>query len=224
MTSEEYAQLIDDYEKGIMVKPGESLTEYIKRMQTTNKAEGGRIGYAGGTDDIPEEEEMSTEEFIDIKKMLGVPSEGIGKIDVGAPSIKMASETPDEEFEMMMGSELEQAFNEFRKMNPGKTYEDFLDEYVRPLMKKMKERRMAMGGGRMMYASGTDTEKQPSDLMDAYKLVDGKKVYIKTEKRRTFDNPFDARKYADDEDRATYRDLQKRTKKATGGLAKLLGV
>ena len=44
MTSEEYAQLIDDYEKGIMVKPGESLTEYIKRMQTINKAEGGRIG------------------------------------------------------------------------------------------------------------------------------------------------------------------------------------
>ena len=215
MTSEEYAQLIDDYEKGIMVKPGESLTEYIKRMQTTNKAEGGRIGYAGGTDDIPEEEEMSTEEFIDIKKMLGVPSEGIGKIDVGAPSIKMASETPDEEFEMMMGSELEQAFNEFRKMNPGKTYEDFLDEYVRPLMQKMKERRMAMGGGRMMYASGT--EEQP------YKLVDGKKVYIKT-KEKTFDNPFDARKYADDEDRATYRDLQNRTKKATGGLAKLLGV
>ena len=48
MTSEEYAELIDDYEKGIMVEPGEDLTSYIKRMRT-DKANGGRMSLSFGS-------------------------------------------------------------------------------------------------------------------------------------------------------------------------------
>ena len=48
MADNSYGQLIDDYEEGILVEPGESLTDYIKRMggvnYPTKKADGGSIG------------------------------------------------------------------------------------------------------------------------------------------------------------------------------------
>ena len=54
-----YEQLIDDYNNGILVEAGESLTDYISRMGGVNypdkKANGGiitalRIGLANGSD------------------------------------------------------------------------------------------------------------------------------------------------------------------------------
>ena len=39
-----YAQLIDDYEKGIQVIEGETLTDYIKRMGGVEYANGGGVG------------------------------------------------------------------------------------------------------------------------------------------------------------------------------------
>ena len=50
--SEDYGKLIDAYERGIDVMPGESLTDYINRIRESerkNSAMGGRIGYAFGT-------------------------------------------------------------------------------------------------------------------------------------------------------------------------------
>ena len=46
MTSEEYGQYIDDFELGVDVMPGESLTEYIerRRREFESKADGGSIG------------------------------------------------------------------------------------------------------------------------------------------------------------------------------------
>jgi hypothetical protein len=49
--SEDYGDLIDAYEKGIDVMPGESLTDYINRIRESERkksAMGGRIGYAFG--------------------------------------------------------------------------------------------------------------------------------------------------------------------------------
>ena len=49
--SEDYGDLIDAYERGIDVMPGESLTDYINRIRESerkNVAYGGRIGYAFG--------------------------------------------------------------------------------------------------------------------------------------------------------------------------------
>src|SRR5210317_2003348 len=51
--SEDYGDLIDAYERGIDVMPGESLTDYINRIRESERkksAMGGRIGYAGGTE------------------------------------------------------------------------------------------------------------------------------------------------------------------------------
>ena len=47
MAENSYAQLIDDFENGINVLKGETLTEYIKRMggvDYESKADGGAIG------------------------------------------------------------------------------------------------------------------------------------------------------------------------------------
>ncbi|MCP3894254.1 MAG: hypothetical protein GY706_06460, partial [Bacteroides sp.] len=47
MAENSYAQLIDDFDKGINVLKGETLTEYIKRMggvDYESKADGGAIG------------------------------------------------------------------------------------------------------------------------------------------------------------------------------------
>ncbi len=49
--SEDYGDLIDAYERGIDVMPGESLTDYINRIRESERkksAMGGRIGYAFG--------------------------------------------------------------------------------------------------------------------------------------------------------------------------------
>ena len=54
-----YEQLLDDYNNGILVEAGESLTDYIKRMGGVDyKANGGiitalRLGLAEGSDDEP---------------------------------------------------------------------------------------------------------------------------------------------------------------------------
>ena len=53
--SEDYGKLIDAYERGIDVMPGESLTDYINRIRESerkNSAMGGRIGYAFGSNDL----------------------------------------------------------------------------------------------------------------------------------------------------------------------------
>ena len=51
-----YEQLIDDYNNGILVEAGESLTDYINRMGGVKKANGGiitalRIGLSEGSDE-----------------------------------------------------------------------------------------------------------------------------------------------------------------------------
>jgi len=69
-----------------------------------------------------------------------------------APSIKMASETPGEEFELeikMMIKEFEDAVRDGYKGS----FEDFANYYFSQ-KEMMKDRTMAMMGGRMQYADG----------------------------------------------------------------------
>lgn len=69
-----------------------------------------------------------------------------------APSIKMASETPEEEFnlEIMM---MLQEFEDAKKNGYGGSLEDFSKEYF-TRKQMMKDRQMAMYGGRMQLAEG----------------------------------------------------------------------
>ena len=83
---ETYQEVIDAYNLSSEKKQGISLTDYIKRnnikikdIDTTpeKKAGGGmmRLNYAMGSDDIPEVEEESLEEFRDLLKSLGAPTD-----------------------------------------------------------------------------------------------------------------------------------------------------
>jgi len=113
-----------------------------------------------------------------------------------APSIKMASETPGEEFELeikMMIKEFEDAVRDGYKGS----FEDFANYYFSQ-KEMMKDRTMAMMGGRMQYAAG---DERP------YEMKDGQKKYINLPEKG-YSNPFDAREAGDLEDRARYREIQ----------------
>ena len=87
--------------------------EFLKSIPDPNKdlkAEGGRIGYARGTDLEAGAQPITIEG------------------DVRPNNMMMASESPEEELEMLRDIELLQEmkeFEEFRKNNPGSTYDDF---------------------------------------------------------------------------------------------------
>ena len=113
-----------------------------------------------------------------------------------APSIKMASETPGEEFELeikMMIKEFEDAVRDGYKGS----FEDFANYYFSQ-KEMMKDRTMAMMGGRMQYAAG---DERP------YEMKDGQKKFINLPEKG-YSNPFDAREAGDLEDRARYREIQ----------------
>jgi len=113
-----------------------------------------------------------------------------------APSIKMASETPGEEFELeikMMIKEFEDAVRDGYKGS----FEDFANYYFSQ-KEMMKDRTMAMMGGRMQYAAG---DERP------YKMKDGQKKFINLPEKG-YSTPFEAREAGDLEDRARYREIQ----------------
>jgi len=113
-----------------------------------------------------------------------------------APSIKMASETPGEEFELeikMMIKEFEDAVRDGYKGS----FEDFANYYFSQ-KEMMKDRKMAMMGGRMKYGSGNERP---------YEMKDGEKRFIDLIERG-YSTPFEARKAGDLEDRARYREIQ----------------
>jgi len=113
-----------------------------------------------------------------------------------APSIKMASETPGEEFELeikMMIKEFEDAVRDGYKGS----FEDFANYYFSQ-KEMMKDRTMAMMGGRMKYRSGNERP---------YEMKDGEKRFINLIERG-YSTPFEAREAGDLEDRARYREIQ----------------
>jgi len=113
-----------------------------------------------------------------------------------APSIKMASETPSEEFELeikMMIKEFEDAVRDGYKGS----FEDFANYYFSQ-KEMMKDRTMAMMGGRMQYAAG---DERP------YEMKDGQKKFIDLPEKG-YSTPFEAREAGDLEDRARYREIQ----------------
>jgi hypothetical protein len=141
------------------------------------------------TGDIPEDL-PDPEEYDDMG--------GIKSLDRGAPSIKMASETPEEEFELEIFMML-QEFEDAKKNGYGGSLEDFSKEYfTKRKMKKEEDRQMAMYGGRMQYADGNDRP---------YEMKDGQKKYIDLPEKG-YSTPFEAREAGDLEDRARYREIQ----------------
>jgi hypothetical protein len=130
--------------------------------------------------DIPEDLPADPEDYDDMG--------GIKSLDRGAPSIKMASETGAEEFELELGTVIAE-YNDLKSKGDPAVRNISLEQYIDMYLSKKKmmeeNRAMAMGGGmmRMNYADGN-----PEKL---------------------YDNVFDAREAADNEDRANIRDMAK---------------
>src|SRR5210317_1142176 len=145
------------------------------------------------TGDIPEDL-PDPEEYDDMG--------GIKSLDRGAPSIKLASETGQEEFELELMSVIREFNDKMQngELDPSTTIDEYINDYLsrKKMMMEDKNRQMAMYGGRMKYAAG---DEKP------YEMKDGKKKYIDLPEKG-YSNPFDARAAGDLEDRARYREIQ----------------
>ena len=83
---------------------------------------------------------------------------GINSLKKGAPSIKLASETGPEEFELELMSVIRE-FNDRMQngeLDPSTTVEEYINDYLsrKKMMMQDKNRQMAMYGGRMQYSNG----------------------------------------------------------------------
>ena len=77
---------------------------------------------------------------------------GIKSLDKGAPSIKMASETAEEEMQLELGT-VYQEFLDAVKNGYSGSFDDYAKDYF-TRKEAMKNRQTAMNGGRMKYANG----------------------------------------------------------------------
>jgi hypothetical protein len=115
--------------------------------------------------DLPEDLPPDPEDYDDMG--------GINSLKRKAPSIKMASETGAEEFELELGTVIAE-YNDLKsKGDPavrGISLDEYINDYLskKKMMKMMEENRaMAMGGGmmRMGYAGGSEDIVEPSESM-----------------------------------------------------------
>lgn len=141
---ENYADVIDAFERDNMGY--KNITDYIKGQNIKIKnIEMDNTDDESGIRSLEEAQMMMAsdpnndkllerlyEEFLDMG-MLPAEAERAARQRM----MDMASETPEEEFEMMMDMEIREEFDEFKKNNPGKTFDDFMD---------IKFMRMARGG------------------------------------------------------------------------------
>ena len=173
MEEERYEDVIDAYEKGVGVKPGETLTEYIKRNNIkimdpeprTEKMGGGIMRTmlrAGSEPDFPDTRDNpinpfdeGLEEEIDIKELRrdqGIPM-GEQVMKKGEGIMQLASETSPEERELEFAIELKEFLNE----NPDKTIDDFIEIKIQELVVRKNQRddelariTLAKGGGELV--------------------------------------------------------------------------
>jgi len=152
MEEERYEDVIDAYEKGVGVKPGETLTEYIKRNNIkimdpeprTEKMGGGimRKMLRAGDDprDFEDEVQETDVDVIELMKDQGIPmGEQVKKKSEGI--MQLASEDPEDERDLEFLIE----FKEFQDNNPGKTIDDFIEIKITELLanRKAKEEELA---------------------------------------------------------------------------------
>ena len=107
--------------------------------------------------DIPEDLPPDPEDYDDMG--------GIKSLDRGAPSIKMASETGAEEFELELMGVINEYNNLKQKGDPAVrdiSVEEYIDMYLSRKKMMQENRATAMGGGmmRMGYAGGTPEQEE----------------------------------------------------------------
>ena len=139
---------------------GKAYKDYLDR---DTKALGGsmRLNYASGGDDEQRLKDMLRDiEAGEIIEDIVDPEDyedmgGIKSLDRGAPSIKMASETPIEEFNLELDSVYQEYLDKLKKGEFDGSFEDFAIQYFSAKRAMKDKRKMAMYGGRMQYANGS---------------------------------------------------------------------
>ena len=112
--------------------------------------------------DLPEDLPPDPEDYDDMG--------GINSLKRKSPSIKMASETGPEEFELELMSVINE-YNDLKSKGDSAVRGISLDQYIEDYFSKKKmmqeNRAMAMGGGmmRMGYAGGSEDIAEPSKSM-----------------------------------------------------------
>ena len=112
--------------------------------------------------DLPEDLPPDPEDYDDMG--------GINSLKRKAPSIKMASETGPEEFELELMGVINE-YNDLKSKGDSAVRDISLDQYIEDYFSKKKmmqeNRAMAMGGGpmRMAYAGGSEDIAEPSKSM-----------------------------------------------------------
>ena len=141
-----------------------------------------------------------------------------------APSIKMASETGPEEFELELGTVVKEYLDKKDKGETTLTIEEYINDYLskKRLMKKMmEERAMAMGGGmmRMNYKDGTEEQARQAQRRALDELPEGLKKDTTTGEGKTIFNIDDYEMIKLPNGEIKYI---KKDKKAKGGIAGVL--
>jgi len=188
------------------------------------------------TGDIPEDLDLpDPEEYDDMG--------GIKSLDKGAPSIKLASETAEEELQLELGTVYEEFLDAVKEGFQG-SFDDYARQYF-TRKKAMQDRQMAMNGGRMKYNDGTGEDEIPErlsrmekDYPDAMKkkynfmdLIDTKAEdeYYKI-KEELLDRKYNAKNYPPSQRNMSMEELKKmfkkaeedKVKRAKGGIAGVL--
>ena len=121
---------------------------------------------------------------------------GINSLKRGAPSIKMASETGAEEFDLELMSVIREFKDKMQKgeLDPGTTVDDYINDYLsrKKIMMENKNRQIAMYGGRMQYADGAKEYGLYEDVIP-----------------KRYPDPVTARLETDKAEAAMQRDIQK---------------
>ena len=186
--------------------------------------------------DIPEDLDLPDPE--DYDDMGGIKS-----LDMGAPSIKMASEPSEDEIQLELGTVYEEFLDAVKEGFQG-SFDDYARQYF-TRKKAMQDRQMAMNGGRMKYGDGTDEDEIPErlsrmekDYPDAMKkkynfmdLIDTKAEdeYYKI-KEELLDRKYNAKNYPPSQRNMSMEELKRmldkakkdKEKRAKGGIAGVL--
>jgi len=123
---------------------GEAVKEAMRRMEKTKKANGGimRKMLRAGDDprDFEDEVQETDVDVIELMKDQGIPM-GEQVMKKGEGIMQLASETPQEELELEISSEIKEFLNE----NPGATIDDFIRIKIGELIasRKAKEEELA---------------------------------------------------------------------------------
>lgn len=176
---------------------GKAYKDYLDR---DSRALGGamRKNYASGSDDEQRLKDMLRDiEAGEIMEDIVDPEDyddmgGIKSLDRGAPSIKMASETPIEEFELELNSVYLEYLDKIKKGEFDGSFEDFAMQYFSAKRAMQDDRKKAMYGGRMQYAGGTKELGMFDEVIE-----------------KRYPTPVAARRAGDLEDASRNRDIEK---------------